>query len=152
MKGTRPFEPQWRGARLAALLLAVAVASCGCAKFSPDAGMFAVEAAASAELGKDVIKIRDERDAAAVSARVKTLLARPLTAASAVQIALINNRGLQGAFNDLGISEAQMVEASLPPAPTLSFQRIVGSGFEIERMIVQNVLALLTLAAAAGNR
>ena len=145
MKGTRPFEPQWRGARLAALLLAVAAASCGCARFSPDAGMFAVEAAGSAELGKDVIKVRDERDAAAVSARVKTLLARPLTAASTVQIALINNRGLQGAFNDLGISEAQMLEASLPPAPTLSFQRIVGSGFEIERMIVQNVLALLTL-------
>ena len=38
-----------------------------------------------------------------------------------------------------------MVEASLPPAPTLSLQRTVGSGFEIERMIVQNVLALLTL-------
>jgi hypothetical protein len=76
---------------------------------------------------------------------VKGLLAKPLTVSSAVQIALINNRGLQAAFNELGISEAQMVEASLPPPPTLSFQRIVGSGgFEIERQIVQNVLALLS--------
>jgi outer membrane protein TolC len=118
----------------------------GCAKFSPDGGMLVVEAAASTELGKDVTKIRDEADAAAASARVKALLSKQLTVSSAVQIALINNRGLQAAFNDLGISEAQMVEASLPPAPTLSFQRIVGSGgFEIERQIVQNVLALLTL-------
>jgi outer membrane protein TolC len=107
--------------------------------------MLTVQAAAGAELGKDIGKIRDERDAAIVAARVKALRARPLTASSAVQIALINNRGLQAAFNELGISEAQMVEASLPPAPILAFQRTVGSGFEIERMIVQNVLALLTL-------
>lgn len=137
----------WRGrqAQLAALLLGVAAGAGGCAKFSPDGGMLAVQAAASTELGTDVGKIRDDRDAAIVAARVKALRAKPLTASSAVQIALINNRGLQAAFNELGISEAQMVEASLPPAPTLSFQRTVGSGFEIERMIVQNVLALLTL-------
>lgn len=30
-------------------------------------------------------------------------------------------------------------------SPTLAFQRTLGSGFEIERSIVQNVLALLTL-------
>ena len=61
----------------------------------------------------------DSRDKEAhAAARVKQLLAKPLTAASAVQIALLNNRGLQAAYNELGISEAQMVEASLPPAPT----------------------------------
>jgi len=39
-----------------------------------------------------------------------------------------------------------VAEASLPPPPTPSLRRIVGSGgFEIERQIVQNVLALLTL-------
>jgi outer membrane protein TolC len=117
-----------------------------CAKFSPDAGMLTVEAAASGELNKDVVKIGNEADAAAVSARVKMLLAKALTVSGAVQIALINNRGLQAAFNELGISEAQMVEASLPPAPSVSFLRIVGSGgFEIERQIIQNVLGLLTL-------
>ena len=134
-------------ARGAATLLAVAVpiGLGGCAKLSPDGGMFVVEAAASAELGKEVVKIRDEVAAAAVAARVKGLLAKPLSASNAVQIALINNRALQAAFNELGISEAQMLEASLPPPPTVSFERIVGSGFEIERRILQNVLALLTL-------
>jgi outer membrane protein TolC len=108
--------------------------------------MLAVEAATSTELGKEVGKIRSVADAAAASAHVKALIARPLTASRAVQIALINHRGLQAAFNELGISEAQMVNASLPPAPTLSFERIVGSGgFEIDRQIIQNVLGLLML-------
>src|SRR5262245_11889252 len=76
----------------------VALVLAGCSKFSPDAGMLTVQAAVGAELGKDVVKIGDEQDAAAVSARVKGLLARPLTASSAVQIALLNNRGLQAAY------------------------------------------------------
>ena len=134
-------------ARGAATLLVVAlpIGLGGCAKLSPDGGMLVVEAVASAELDKEVVKIRDEADAAAVAARVKGLLAKPLTVSNAIQIALINNRALQVAFNELGISEAQMLEASLPPPPSVSFERLVGSGFEIERRIVQNLLALLTL-------
>jgi outer membrane protein TolC len=108
--------------------------------------MAAVESAVAGEIGKDVAKIDSERAQAVAAARIKELLARRLTAASVVQIALLNNRGLQAAYNDLGISEAEMVEASLPPAPTLAFSRLVGSGgFEIERQIIQNVLALITL-------
>ena len=108
--------------------------------------MGVVQAATAAELGKEVAKLDSQDKEAHAAARVKQLLAKPLTAASAVQIALLNNRGLQAAYNELGISEAQMVEASLPMAPRLGFARLVGSGgFEIERQIVQNVLALLTL-------
>jgi len=129
---------------LLAALLAAATAS-GCAPFSADGGMVAVEAA-SAEIGQQAVKIRDEAAAAHAAGRVKALLAEPLTAASAVQIALLSNRGLQAAYNDLGISEAEMVEASLPPSPTLSIHRLIGGGgFEIERQVVANVLALLTL-------
>jgi outer membrane protein TolC len=131
---------------IALAVLAAALLTSGCAGFSPDAGMGVVESAAAAELGKDVTKIDNPQKEAHAAARVKQLLSKPLTAASVVQIALLNNRGLQAAYNDLGISEAQMVEASLPPAPRFEFSRLVGSGgFEIERQIVQNVLALLTL-------
>ena len=133
-------------ARMAIAIVAVALATSGCAELARDDGMLAVETAAQADLGKEVVKIRDDRDAALVSARVRSLLAKPLTLSSAVQIALLNHRGLQAAFNELGISEAQLMEASLPPAPTISLQRLVGSGgFEIERQILQNVLALLTM-------
>jgi outer membrane protein TolC len=127
-------------------VLAAALLAGGCAGFSPDAGMGVVETAVAADLGKDVTKIDGPKKEAQAAARVKQLLAKPLTPASAVQIALLNNRGLQAAYNELGISEAQMVEASLPPAPTLEFSRVLWTGaFEIERKIVQNVLALLTL-------
>jgi len=134
------------GATTWTALLLTALLATGCAGFSPDGGMGPVETAAAAELGQDVTKIDSADKEAHAAARVKQLLARPITAASAVQIALLNNRGLQAAYNELGISEAQMVEASLPPAPMLAFSRLAGSGgIEIERQIVQNVLALFTL-------
>ncbi|RTL68683.1 MAG: TolC family protein [Hyphomicrobiales bacterium] len=118
----------------------------GCAKFSPDSGMGFVDANAGAELRKDVVKIRTEEEAAATAARVAGLLRKPLSDETAVQIALLNNRTLQAAYSELGVSEAQMVEASLPPAPTFSLSRLVATGeLEIERQILQNVLGLLTL-------
>jgi len=42
---------------------------------------------------------------ALVAERVNELLAEPLVVDDAVQLALLNNRGLQAAYNDLGISE-----------------------------------------------
>ena len=55
--------------------------------------------------------------------RVQTLLAEPLSEDAAVQIALLNNRGLQAAYNDLGISEAEYVQTSLPPNPAVTVSR-----------------------------
>ena len=79
--------------------------------------------------------------------RVDAMLSRTLSAEAAVQIALLNNRGLQAAFNELGVSEAQMIEASLPPAPTVSIARaaVSGAALEIERQLLQNILGLMTL-------
>ncbi len=127
------------------IALAAALSAGGCASFSPDGGMTLVADQTASVAGKDVIKIRTPSEAAAAQARVDGLLAKPLTLEAAVQVALLNNRALQAAYNDLGVSEAQMIEASLPPSPTFSVARLAGSGFEIERMISQNVLALLTL-------
>ncbi len=91
------------------------------------------------------MKIRTEGESAAAQARVRDLLSKPLTVEAAVQVALLNNRALQAAYNDLGVSEAEMIEASPPPSPAVSLIRLTGSGFEIERQLAQNVLALLTL-------
>ena len=134
-------------ARLAIMASAsAAVLLTGCANFSPDGGMAFVQGEAGGELNKDIVKIRTEHEAAATKMRVYGLLKKPLVVESAVQIALLNNRGLQAAYSELGISEAQMVEASLPPSPTISLARIVATGeLEIERQILQNVLGLLTL-------
>ena len=51
--------------------------------------------------------------------RVKALLGNDLTAEAAVQIALLNNRKLQAVYNRLGIAQADLVQAGLPPNPIL---------------------------------
>ncbi|SEE38298.1 Outer membrane protein TolC [Rhizobiales bacterium GAS188] len=120
----------------------------GCATFSPDGGMSAVSEAARADLGKDVVKVSDDTMAAGADARVQQLLKKPLNANSAVQLALLSNKGLQAAYNALGISEAQFVQASLPPNPVFSVFRLGGGmELEIERRIVADLLALMTLPA-----
>ena len=78
---------------------ACAVALAGCASFSPDGGMSVVANIAGGELHKDVTAVRTEADASAVRSRIDQLLRRPLSAHAAVQIALLNNRGLQAAYN-----------------------------------------------------
>jgi outer membrane protein TolC len=119
-----------------------------CKTLSNDGGMDAVAGIAGDALNKDVVAVRTPEEASAVRARVGKLLRRPLSADAAVQVALLNNRGLQAAYNELAAAEAQMVEASLPPAPTFSLDYITGAvETEIERRIVADILALATLPA-----
>jgi outer membrane protein TolC len=123
----------------------------GCASFSPDAGMEAVAGIAAAELKKDALKIDGEETAAASRARTRKLLASSPSADAAVQIALLNNRGLQAAYNELGIAEAAKVEASLPPNPVFSISRLsTPVELDIERRIAGDILALATLPARAN--
>src|SRR6202165_3479468 len=97
-------------------------------------------------LKKDVISIRTTDDAEEARNAVQRLLRRSLTVDTAVQIALLNNRGLQASYNELALAEANMVQESLPPNPTFSIFRIAGdSALEAERQVVGNILALSTL-------
>lgn len=128
-------------------MIGVAMATGGCAQFSADGGMLLLKDIASDELQKDIVKIEDQADAEHVRDRVNSLLSGTLSVDEAVQIALLNNRALQAAFNELGVSEAQMIEASLPPSPTFSLARLSAGGLvlEIERNVLQNILGLVTL-------
>jgi len=129
------------------LILATALLS-GCAWFSPDAGMGVVAGIAERELKADATAIRTPDEAEAAAIAVKRLLGRTLTADAAVRIALLNNRGLQAAYNELAIADAQRVGESLPPNPTISLTRIAGSAeLEVDRSIVADVMALATLPA-----
>jgi len=118
----------------------------GCATFSPDGGMTAVATIAGETINKDVVSIRTEDDARRANGSVQQLLHRSLTADTAVQIALLNNSGLQASYNELALAEANLVGDSLPPNPTFSISRIAGDGaLEIERQVVGDILALATL-------
>src|SRR5712691_7548802 len=153
-EGTRAMRAAPQAHYRCAGLLASAFAAVlltGCASFSPDAGMHVVSGIAATELRKDALKIDSEEAAAAAGARVRRLLASTLSVDAAVQIALLNNKGLQAAYNELGFAEAVMVEASLPPNPAFSISRLSTSvELDIERRIVGDILALATLPARAN--
>jgi len=140
-------QARLRMIRLGAAIAAAAALS-GCASFSPDGGMSVAAGIAAQELEKDTIAIRTPEDATSARARVEDLLKRPFTADAAVQIALLNNRGLQAAYNELGLAETMMVQASLPPNPSFSFSRISGPlEYDIEAAIAADILALATMPA-----
>ena len=147
-------------AHIAAWMRGLAIASLlilgGCASFSNDTGMDVVTATAGVGINKQVVAIRGDDDATVARKATDNLLKRPLTADAAVQIALLNNMGLQAAYNELGIAEAARVQASIMPNPTISVGRISGSAeIEVEKRIVGNILALATLpvrAELATNR
>lgn len=129
----------------ALLYCAMPLALAGC-QLSQDGGMDAVATFASTELKKDVIAVRTEAEARAARAKVDELLTHPLSADGAVQLALLNNRGLQAAYNDLFFAEAVALESSLPPNPTFSIARLVSRPeIEIERQVLLNILSLATL-------
>ena len=148
---TRPISH--RGA-LAAFTTA-AVLSAGCASFSNDGGFPPVAEAARTHLKQDLRWPRSDADRAAAEQRVATLLAQPLAMDDAVQLALLNHRGLQAAFEELAIGEADLVQAGRLPNPGFSIARMTrGHEVEIERGLHFGLgrLLALPLARAAESR
>ena len=122
----------------------------GCATLSTDGGFASVERATKDKIGRDVSWARTEGERDSIAKRVAELLSQPLSADDAVQVALLNNRGLQADFAELGVVEADMVSASRLPNPGFSFKRTKrGDEIEIERGLHFNLVRLLTLPLVA---
>jgi outer membrane protein TolC len=132
--------------RAAAVLLALAGLG-GCSTFSTDGGFGDVRGAARERGIKQEVKwLRDDSDAAEARASIRKLLDAPLTADAAVQIALLNNRGLQAIYAELGISEADVVQAGRLRNPGFSFSRLRRADeIEIDRTFMFDILGLITM-------
>ena len=139
--------PASHPSRLCWLALCISAAMLGgCATFSPDGGFAAVEKAARDRLDKDVQWARTDADLDRIDQRVAQLLAKPLTMDDAVQVALLNNRGLQSNYAELGITEAEVVQAGRLPNPGFSLGRLTrGSEVELERGLHFNLARLLAM-------
>lgn len=132
-------------AGLIALALGVAVSG-GCATFSRDGGFGAVERIARERVGKDVVWQRDGDRREDVRATVRDLLASPLSADAAVQIALLNNPGLQSTYAELGIAEADLVQAGRMTNPHFAYLRTSRSGErKLEWALTFPIVDLLTI-------
>ena len=129
---------------------AIAVLLAGCASFSEDGRFGPVAEAAKKHTGQEAVWARTAGDLDSIDRRVTELLTQPLTADSAVQVALLNNRGLQATYQELGIAEAELVQASRLPNPGFSFARLKrGSEVEYERTFSFDLGHLIALPFAA---
>jgi len=118
----------------------------GCATFSEDGGFATVQRAVKERTGQEAKWLRSADEANSVRTRVKELIAAPLSAETSVQIALLNNPGLQASYAEMGIAEADLVQASRWSGPTFSFARLRrGDETEYERSVFFNLLGLVTI-------
>jgi outer membrane protein TolC len=124
----------------------VALALGGCTSLREDARFSPVEQAVKERTGADTKWSRTDAEANTVRRRVKELIAQPLGPTEAVQIALLNNPGLQASYAEVGIAEADLVQASRWQGPRFSFARLRrGDEIEIDRGVFFDVLGLLTI-------
>jgi cobalt-zinc-cadmium efflux system outer membrane protein len=85
----------------------------GCATFDQRAGFSEVSTVVEARSGKRVVwNLNTELDAQ-VDQEVRALLQDTLTVDEAIQIALLNNRTLQALYAELGVAQADLVQAGL---------------------------------------
>ncbi len=129
------------------LIPAVIFLSASCA--APTASLDRVQATVGERTGKRVQWNRGGPEEAQSEQAVHDLLQHNLTADRAVQVALLNSRELQARFEEIGIAQAELVQAGLLSNPNFSasfrFPDRPPSGTNIEYSIAQNFLELLLL-------
>ena len=94
----------------------------GCAHVEPSEEWTSVQSSVAEKLDATALWERSEEDARLIALQTKALLSEGLTRREAVQIALMNNRHLQSELNEVGITVANFVEASLPRNPELDLE------------------------------
>jgi len=125
---------------------ALALTLGGCATFSSDGGLDAVSSMTTERIGQDIRLPRGTSTHAEAQAELDALLKQTLTADHAVRVALLNNRGLRASLAELGVAEADLVQAGRMANPSFSFGRMGGGGeTEIERSVMFDLVGLVTI-------
>lgn len=97
----------------------VALAAIGCASTSPKPAFDDTAKLVADRSGQRIAWSEDDQGAPEIDRAVHDLLQQPLTVSAAVQIALLRNRRLQVRFEELGVAQADLVQAGLLKNPTL---------------------------------
>ena len=92
----------------------------GCVTLSSEESFNQVADTVQVRLGKKISWDAGQFEDPVVRSTIAKLLSRPLTPERAVQIALLNNRELQSNYADLGIAQANLVQATLWKNPVLN--------------------------------
>lgn len=100
----------------------------GCASVPRDAGFADVSRQVGERLDQSLAWRRGGTEDTEAAGHVAAILAQPLTADGAVQVALLENRALQAEYEELGIVQADVVQAGLLKNPTFGWSRQEGGG------------------------
>ena len=113
-------------------------------------GFAAVRQTAGAATGAETVFLQDAQSIRATQARVHQMVhQRTIGADTAVQVALLNNRGLQASYAELGMTAAEIWQTTMQPNPKVSVA-LLGINADgmawraVEGMIANNILALAT--------
>jgi cobalt-zinc-cadmium efflux system outer membrane protein len=118
----------------------------GCATVDLGAGFDQVQAVVRERAGAHVAWQRGAEPDDAVAARLRALLGRPLAAEDAVQVALLASRELQAVYAELGLAQADLVQAGLVRNPVLDAAVLVplaGGRPDIELGVAMGLLDAL---------
>ncbi len=128
------------------VLIASSFVLSGCASFSKDGGLNDVKSLTQKHIKQEVVWPKTAAEQQLAEARIKELLQQNMDVESAVQIALLNNKGLQASLFELGISEAEVVQAGRLPNPKFSMLYTRHNGdYKIEQALTFNIFSLLTM-------
>lgn len=120
----------------------------GCASVPREAGFPDVQKTVTERTGQHVQWNRLSADDHAVDTAIRDMLAEVLTADGAVQIVLLNNRNLQATYEDLGVAQAEVVQAGLLSNPVFDgeFKFHEGSGnLAFEGSVVADFLSIFQI-------
>lgn len=115
------------------------------------AGFAAVSGATSTAIGKRTVFAQTQAENAALSREVHAMVYRKtLSAETAVQVALLNNKGLQASYANVGISAAEAWQQATPVNPIVSIGLLgigapeLGAYRAIEGLVRANILDATT--------
>src|ERR1035438_1380938 len=132
------------------LVAVLPLAIAGCASTNPKVAFNDVDKVVNARTGQSV-QWRNDSSSNEIAKAIEPFLKNNLTVQAAVTIALLNNRSLQGEFEEIGISQADLAQASrlqnIEIAGSWRFPNRPPSAADIEYSAAGNLLDLLTLPA-----
>jgi outer membrane protein, heavy metal efflux system len=130
-------------ARLAGPVCALLMLVSGCATFDQRAGFSDVRDVVEERSGKRVVwNLGTDLDAE-VAEEVRQLLAGTLSADAAIQVALLNSRELQAMYAELGVAQADLVQAGLLVNPVFDgsvFFPIAGGPAKLDLSVAMSFL------------
>jgi cobalt-zinc-cadmium efflux system outer membrane protein len=139
------------GNRFVGSILLVTLTVAGCAQVPKEAGFSDVKALVAQRVDYNLHWNQGTEADREVEKTIEELLKNELTSEDATQIALLNNANLQAVYEDLGITQAEVVEAGLLENPVLfgraRFPNKSEESNNYEFEITQNFLNILMLPA-----